>query len=209
MSAIERIAYHMGRRDEVPNQELARELAEAGDTEGVADIAAHLDERNKSIASDCVKVLYEVGYIDPSLIAPHTDTFIDLLGSRQNRMVWGAMIALWTVADSMHASIWDRIGEVLDAVDGGSVITVDSGVKTLSVVASKDTEYGERLQPVLFQILRECEPKRLAKHAEDVIVMVNDDNREEFLGILDSRQAELTEPQKKRLYRVIMSIDEG
>jgi hypothetical protein len=203
VSVIERITYHRGRRDEVPNQELARELARAGDADGVADIAAHLDDQNKRIASDCIKVLYEVGYIDPSIIEPYTGTFMDLLGSGHNRMVWGAMIALWTVAPTQHAVIWERVEELEDTIRKGSVITVDAGVKTLAIVAAQDDRYEARLRPFLFGILRQCQAKRLASFAEDMSVMVNDSNVDEFLSIVTARHDELSVPQARRLGKVV------
>lgn len=197
----------MGRRDEVPNQELARELAEARDAEGIAEIAEHLGDLNRSVASDCLKVLYEIGYIEPSLIEPYTGTFIDLLSSKNNRMVWGGMIALWTVADAQHARIWDRIDEVLDALEKGSVITVVSGVKALSIVASKEAEHEERLRPVLFGILRECKPKMVATHAEDMLVMIDDVNKGEFLSVLESRDDELSRSQRARVNRLLKRLE--
>ncbi len=206
MTAFERIAYNVDRRDEVPNQELARDLAEKRDSEGIAEIAAHLEDTNKSIASDCIKVLYEVGYIEPSLIEPYTDTFIDLMGSKQNRMVWGGMIALWTVADSQAEAIWARLDEVLEALAKGTVITVVSGVKALAVVASKDPSYEERLRPVLLDILADCKPKLVATHAEDMVVMVADGNREEFLSVLADRDPELTDSQRTRVRKVLRLV---
>jgi len=206
MSAIERIAFHLGRRDEVPNQELARDLAGRGDVDGIAEIAAHLDDRNKNVASDCLKVLYEVGYIDPALIAPYVDTFIDLLSSGNNRMVWGGMIALWTVADLRHDDIWERIDEVRKAVEGGTVITVVSGVKALSLVASKDPVREERLRPFLFGILSDCPAKLLPTHAEDMLVMVGDGNRDAMVGLLEGRADELSRSQRTRLNRVLRTL---
>ncbi len=203
MSAIERIAYNVGRRDEVPNQELARDLAETRDTEGIAEIADHLTDGNASIASDCIKVMYEVGYIDPSLIEPYTDTFIDLLQSRKNRMVWGAMIAIWTVADGRYEVIWERLDDLLRAMDGGSVITVDAGVRALSVVASKGATYQGRLKPVLFGILEDCEAKRIPSFAESMEVMVDEGNVDGFLDILTSRYGELSSSQARRLDKVV------
>jgi hypothetical protein len=203
MSAIERIAFNKGRRDEAPNQVLAKELAEARDGEGIAEIAMHLDDTNKNIASDCIKVLYEIGYLDPSLIEPYGEIFIDLLGSKRNRMVWGAMIALWTVAPTQYALIWEHVDEVVDAVDRGSVITIDAGVRTLAIVASKDPLYEERLQPMLFGIMRDCAAKRVPSFAEDVSVMVNDGNVDEFLSIVTGRYDELSTPQSKRLGKVV------
>lgn len=209
MSAIERIAHSVGRRDEVPNQELARDLAEGRDTEGIAEIADHLADGNPRVASDCIKVLYEIGYIDPTLIGEHTDAFIDLLHSRKNRMVWGAMIALWTVSNERHGTIWARIDEVLDAFDSGSVITVVSGVKALAVVASKDPAYEERLRPVLLRTLRECKPKLVATHSEDMLVMVNDANREEYQSIIKERREDLSPSQAARLGKVERRLENG
>jgi hypothetical protein len=65
MSVINQIAFYSGRRDEVPNQELAKKLAETRDREGLREIAAHLMDKNPSIQSDCLKVLYETGYLEP------------------------------------------------------------------------------------------------------------------------------------------------
>ena len=99
MSALQRIAYFQDRRDEVPNQELAKELAAKKDRKGIQEIAANLWNENSQIQSDCLKVLYEIGYLQPKLVAPYTGDFLKLLHSRNNRLVWGAMIALSTVAD--------------------------------------------------------------------------------------------------------------
>lgn len=206
MSTLERIAFYQGRRDEVPNQELAKELAERRDGEGVAEIAEHLWDRNKSVASDCIKVLYEIGYINPQLIEPYTEDFIRLLGSSNNRMVWGGMIALWTVADTQYETIWDSVDEVVRAMDEGTVITVVSGVKALAIVASKDPEFRERLSPYLLDILRTCEPKRVASHAEDMLVMVDEGNRDEIVSILESRRRELSTTQMTRMNKVMKAL---
>ena len=96
MTTIEKIAYHLGRRDEVPNQELAAELARERDQEGIEEIAAGLNDKNPSIQSDCLKVLYEIGYLEPELISGYAQTFLSLLDSKNNRMVWGGMIAIST-----------------------------------------------------------------------------------------------------------------
>jgi len=52
MSVLDKIAYFQNRRDEVPNQELARELARTKNKAGVREIAANLWNKNKSIRSD-------------------------------------------------------------------------------------------------------------------------------------------------------------
>jgi hypothetical protein len=54
MTALDKIASALGRRDEVPNQELARSLAASGDAQAVAEIASGLQSRQgRPIASRC------------------------------------------------------------------------------------------------------------------------------------------------------------
>ncbi len=55
MVYIDKIAYNLNRRDEAPNQELAKELVESNNIEGFDEIASYLYEKNKSVASDCLK----------------------------------------------------------------------------------------------------------------------------------------------------------
>src|SRR5574340_1282096 len=94
MSALERIAYLQKRRDEIPNQELARDLARKKDRKGIQEIAANLWNTDRNIQADCIKVLYEIGYIDPKLVAEYAGDFVKLLGSKNNRLVWGGMIEI-------------------------------------------------------------------------------------------------------------------
>jgi hypothetical protein len=128
MSALQRIAYFQHRRDEVPNQELAKELAAKKDRKGIREIAENLWKENSQIQSDCLKVLYEIGYLQPELIVPYADDFLKLLHSRNNRLVWGAMIALSTVADLKADAIYLHVEEIKQVMAQGSVITKDNGV---------------------------------------------------------------------------------
>lgn len=61
MSIIDQLASSLGRRDEVPNQELAEKIAAAKDKKAVKDLVDNLANKNKDIQSDCIKVLYEIG----------------------------------------------------------------------------------------------------------------------------------------------------
>ncbi len=56
MSALNQIAHFQNRRDEHPNQALARELADKNDREGIREIAENLWNKEKNIrviASKC------------------------------------------------------------------------------------------------------------------------------------------------------------
>ena len=86
MSVIDQLASSLGRRDEVPNQELARRLAETEDRQGIAEIAKNLWSKDKAIQADCLKVLYEIGYLKPELVAPTLRTISSY--SRTATTVW-------------------------------------------------------------------------------------------------------------------------
>ena len=162
MSVLNRIAHFQNRRDEVPNQELARELAEKKDREGIREIAENLWNKDKRIQADCIKVLYEIGYIDPSLIADFAKDYLKLLRNRNNRLVWGAMIALSTIATLKADVIFDHLKEILRAFEQGSVITVDAGVLTLAGVASARHEYRPGYFPASAGAPADLPPKRCA-----------------------------------------------
>jgi hypothetical protein len=53
MSMLDKIAFYQNRRDEVPNQQLAKELAETENKAGIKEIADNLQHKNKNIQSDC------------------------------------------------------------------------------------------------------------------------------------------------------------
>lgn len=203
MSVINNIAYYQNRRDEVPNQQLAHQLAESRDKTGIQEIAENLWNKNKNVRSDCLKVLYEIGYRDPHLIAEYVDDFLKLLDEKDNRMVWGGMIGLATIADLRPHEIWERIDDVIAAVDKGSVITVIWGVKTLARVAASDQAYRLKLFPILIDQLHECLPRDVPLHAESILCAVDKTFSAPFLLALESRKPELTSSQKKRLNQVI------
>jgi len=108
MTVLDEIAYYQNRRDEVPNQELAAKLARTRNRRGIAEIAENLRNENAEVQADCLKVLYEVGYIEPSLVSGCVDQFLQLLRSSSNRLVWGAMIGLSTIAELQSAAIGRR-----------------------------------------------------------------------------------------------------
>ncbi len=207
MSALQRIAYFQNRRDEVPNQELARELAQVPDRAGIREIADGLRHENPNVQSDCIKVLYEVGYLNPELIAEYVDDFLSLLKSRNNRLVWGGMIALSTIAGIKAEAIYGRLGEIHRAMEKGSVITVDNGVKVLAVVAAGNEEYRQQIFPCLLDHLRTCRPKDVAQHAEKILVAVNGENKGEFIQVLENRLPALRSSEASRVRRVMKGAE--
>ena len=119
MSILNRLASLQNRRDEVPNQELARDLASRKDKTGIREIAENLWNKDKNIQADCIKVLYEIGYIEPGLIAGYAGDFIKLLKSKNNRLVWGAMGALVATAKVDPDTVFKNLDAVKKAKEDG------------------------------------------------------------------------------------------
>ena len=203
MSVLNKIAYYQNQRSDVPNQELARELAASKDRDGVREIAEGLWNKDKNIQSDCLKVLYETGYLDPTLIADYAGDFLKLLKSRNNRLVWGGMIALSTVADLKADEIFPHFEEIRQVMGSGSVITMDNGVKALALVASQKDEYRKAIFPYLLDHLKTCRPKEVPQHAEKTLPAVTAGNKSDFIRVLEKRMEDMTDSQMTRLKKVI------
>lgn len=203
MSVLHRIACLQNRRDEVPNQELARDLAARKDRAGIREIADNLWNQDPAVQNDCIKVLYEIGALEPGLIADYVGDFLELLTSRQNRLVWGGMIALSTVVEIKADELFPHCEEIQRAMQAGSVITVDNGVKTLALIAAQQPAYARRIFPDLLDHLAGCRPKDVPQHAEKTLVAVNAANKAQFIHILEKRMQDLSPAQTARLRKVI------
>jgi hypothetical protein len=203
MSVLSKLSHAQNRRDEVPNQELARELAKSKNLAGIQEIAENLWHEDHKMQYDCIKVMYEVGYLEPELILPYRDDFIKLLSSRLNRMVWGAMIALTTIAQIGADHLFPHVAIIEKAMEGGSVITVDAGVMTLAGIASHNQDYNQVIFPFLLKHLRTCRSKDVPQHAEKSYIAVNPGNRADFIAVLTQRLAHLEGSRAKRVQKVI------
>jgi hypothetical protein len=192
MSILNRLASSQNRRDEIPNQELARDLAAKKDKAGIREVAENLWNKDKKISSDCIKVLYEVGYIEPKLIADYAEDFVKLLKSKDNRLIWGAMTALAEVAKADADVVFKNLDAIKKAKETGYVITIDNAISTLASTASANEKYSKAIFPYLLQHLSFCRPKEVPQHSERSFPAVNSKNKNEFIKILEKRTEDLS-----------------
>lgn len=207
MSAIDKIAYNLGARDEVPNQELAKSLVDLNDTEGMDEIASYLYDKNKSVASDCLKVIYEAGYLKPEMISKYVSEFLKLLTSKNNRMVWGAMIAVSNVTPFEHEKIFEKIDLIMKLTKTGTVITHIHGINVMLKLCVIDRKYYDKLYPTLLNYLRDCRTVDFGKRVELYTSIINDENREEILTIGKNRLPDTNKNQQTRIKKALKDVD--
>ena len=208
MSVIQLLSSSLGVRDEVPNQKLAWELAETLNIEGIKEIAENVEfSKDKNIQNDCIKVLYEIGYKKPELISDYLSVFVNLLNGKNNRLIWGAMIAIDTITDVMPDKVHSCLAELMQAIDKGSVITVDAGVEILAKLAAVQ-QFEKDCFPLLIEKLKFCPIKQLGQYAEKSIKAINHNNKRVFIDLLNLRFPELEkDSQRRRILAVLKKLN--
>ncbi|MBI1307510.1 MAG: hypothetical protein GC181_12990 [Bacteroidetes bacterium] len=203
MSVLDQLAVSLGRRDEVPNIELAERISQNKDTASVKELISALKHKNKNIQADCIKVLYEVGDRSPDLIAPYLSEFLALLKSKNNRMQWGGMAALSAIVKSDSDGIYHNLTTILDAADNGTVITKDNAVNILIYLCGVSS-YRSECMVLLMEQLKKSAVNQLPMYAERSLPVIDLKSKEEFISILNSRLSDLEkESSKKRLLKVL------
>jgi len=204
MNWISKIAFNRNIRNETPNKELAQELIDTENKQGIKEISEYLYDKNKSISSDCLSVLYTIGYNKPELIQDYTDEFLELLESKINRMVWGSMIALSTIAPLKPDYLYKRIDLILRTIKEGTLITEVWGIKTLVNLSISNVEYKNRLIPILFDYLEKCRPIDFPKRIETILPVVDSSEDNEIIDrIVAIKHSELSDSQAKKLKSVL------
>ncbi len=182
-------------------------MVDTDDREGIKEIASNLFNKDKNIQSGCIKVLYEAGYIKPEFISDYAGEFMKLLKSRNNRLIWGGMIALSVIAPIKSDELYNNRDKMYSVIKEGSVITVDNGIKTLAIIASKNEEYNKDIFPYLINHLKTCRPREVAQHSESIFIAVNLQNKEAFLEVLKEREVSLSSTQLVRVKKLQRAIE--
>jgi hypothetical protein len=203
---IEKLAFSLGRNDEEPNIELAKELVKTKNKKGIKEIVDGLNNPKEQIANDCIKVLYEIATISPELVSEYAESFIQLLKSRNNRLVWGSMTALAKIVSLNPDEIYKNLDIIIKAYEKGSVITVDNSISVFAELIKANKKYEKKVFPIIIKHLEKCRPKEVGQHAERAFVCINKNNSQEYKETLLKRQKSLTEAQKKRVDKLLSKL---
>lgn len=204
-SVIPQLASQLDRRDEVPNQVLAKQIVDAKSKSAIKELVENLGNK-KAIANDCIKVLYEVGAVEPKLIAPHLDAFVAILHSKNNRLQWGGMTALGYISKVKPAEVYAHLTDIMDAAGKGSVITRDGAVHILINLASTK-KFGDDAFALLNEQLLTCPTNQLPMYAERAMPVITSKTEDTFVKSLTKRLPDIEkESKRKRVEKVITKI---
>jgi hypothetical protein len=203
---ISKLATSLNRRDEEPNVMLAQQIAAKSDAKAVRELVDNLTSKDKDIQADCIKVLYEVGEPKPALIAGYSEAFGDLLESKNNRLVWGAMTALDTIASEVPDEVYAMLPRIIRASDQGSVIAKDHAVGILIKLSSAGA-YADKSFNLLIQQLKTCPTNQLPMYSEQALPIVDKKRTAAFVSTLSSRLKSIErESKRKRVEKVIRKL---
>ena len=206
MGAANELASSLGRADEQPNIALAERIAGENNSAAVRELVDLLGSKNKALKSDAIKALYEVGARAPELIATHLAQFKNLLTSPDNRMVWGAMCAIDSIAGVKPEAVYMMLPQIMAAMDKGTVITRDHAVKALVKLAAED-RFAKTTFPLLLEQLRTCPVNQLPMYAELVTTAAKADGARQVELVLADRLTTVDQPAKrKRIEKVLKQL---
>ena len=206
MTVINSLSSSLGQKGNDANIALAKEIAEANNYDAIKELVDNLNHKDKRIQADCIKTLYETAYIKPELIAEYYIDFLNLLTNKNNRLVWGGMIAIMTITELKHENIFASIDLISEAIAKGSVITTDCGVEILTKLNKYD-KYFNKTEPLLTEQLWKCPIKQLPQYMEKSVISITKQNKEIYQKIINERKTECDkDSQVKRLEKILKKI---
>ena len=197
----------MGTMKQGVNQQLAKEIVDAKDVDSIKELIDNLHHKKRVIQGDCIKVLYEIGQINPDLIAPFAKEFIALLSSSNNRLQWGGMTALHRITPQNLELVFKALPQLTAIADAGTVITNDHFVGILQKLGAHPKYYSAIL-PVLMQRLKIAPENQLPRYAEDSLPILKSEDLKPFANIVAKRLNEIDhEPKRKRMEKVLAKVE--
>lgn len=207
MNVIKKLSSATGKRSKEANKAFAKEIADNNNRKSIKELIELLDNKDRNIQSDSIEVLYETGYIKPDLIADYYKTFLELIENKNNRLVWGAMIALSSISIIIPELIYKELHKIVTVVNKGSVITKDAGVALYANLATVENQ-KQKVFPILLKELATCPSKQLPQYAEKSLIAIDEKNKKEFITLINSRISDLEkESQIKRINKVLSDVE--
>jgi len=206
MNIEQKLSTSLNRRDEEPNIELARRIVETNNIKAIEELFEIVNGNNKNLQNDSIKVIYEIGAMNPMLISTYSTYLLKLLESKNNRLQWGAMTALSTITKEKPDLIFAAMPQIISVADKGSVITNDQCVEILIKLCSLK-KYCKQAFPSLIKRIEKSPVNQLPMYAESTMAIIDETNKLPFITLLQKRLPEIEkESKRKRIEKLIKKL---
>lgn len=204
MNVIEALSTSLNLKVQEPNIALAKEIVNTKNESGVLELINELN--NKKLASDCIKVLYEIGYLEPKLIEKHATIFLDLLSHKDNRLQWGAMTALCEISKVNPEFAFENLNQILHTSNEGSVITKDQAFNILIELAKIDQYYNKAFSLINEQLM--VAPKnQFPKYVEQTFTVFKPKDQEVLIKTIELKIVDIdVESKRKRAEKILQKL---
>lgn len=204
MSIIEQLSSSMNSKIQDQNIALAKTIVETNNSSAIAELVAGLN--SKKIASDCIKVLYEIGVLNPKLITTFAPVFLEYIKHKDNRLQWGSMTALSCISKIETDFVYEKLPEILDAANIGSVITKDHAFNILIELCTK-SKYYSSVFPLLNEQLLLAPNNQFPKYIEQTYTVFKLEDKELFLKTIEAKIDSIEVPSKrKRVEKILQKL---
>lgn len=204
MSVIESLSTSLKLKVQDPNIAIAKEIVETNNQAGILELIEALS--NKKLANDCIKVLYEIGYLNPKLIEKYANVFLDLLSHKENRLQWGAMIALAEITKVNPEFAITHLNEIIKASNEGSVITKDQAFNIL-VELAKTYKYYNQVFSLMNEQLMIAPNNQFPKYVEQTFTVYKAEDCEVFIKTIELKIVDIdVESKRKRADKILQKL---
>jgi hypothetical protein len=113
------------------------------------------------------------------------------------------MCALAFIARVKTEELFESLNFVLDAMEKGTVITNDAGIKIIVTLGAHEKHKSDCLTLLMEQLLK-APINQLPAYAESTAIIMNEEYKAEFINILLSRLETIEQESKRnRILKVI------
>jgi hypothetical protein len=204
MSIAEKLASANERNDEALNIALAQELAEMQDnSQEVLELFGIANHGSKTQRHDAIKVLYELAALKPFAFLDKVEFAIDLINSKDNRMVWGAATLIAALAPRFQHEVIENLDLISEKCMNASIIAKDRLLDILLAVVAKHPDAWA----TIFSLLDQTAPNQLPAYAEKIAPHMIDEHKSTFIDRLEKDLSDnTTEAKRKRIEKVLKGL---
>lgn len=189
-----RLSYSLGDKTQIPNKELAVEIANSENKNAINELEQLVVESDvKRIKMDAIMTLAYVAELNPKFMVASVDFFIGLLNHPVERVGWGSMIGLFHVAALSQLKVYDNLSKVLDAMERDSIVGRDHGFKIL-VILYQHNQLRDDVYYLMLEQIRKVRPNQLGQYAERMMEVVIDNHKLALIETLEEKRLELSNP---------------